>query len=502
MLIQFQEPIPWESNLVFKRDIMKKLKSIYLVPVLLLFIITGCSDALEEETFSSLGPSNFYNSAEDAESLLNGVYANSQGYRDLLRDYLALGEMTTDVLIERGGAINATTQPIEDFEFDAGHPYFQFLWTRYYSAIYRANVVIEKVSAIEMDEERKAEIIGEAKFLRALNYYQLYYRFGPTPLIITSETSVLDRPERAGKEEFLNFLIAEFQVAADALPSTQMQYGRATSGAALGFLAKVYLNNKQWQQAAETSRLVIDSGVYDLFLEGSREDLFALENEGNNEFIFVVPYADNPDRNSGNTYLSHAAPPGYQFRFPPKVNFAAQFKTRSEFIDLFSEDDQRLNSFVFQYQNQAGETVTLGEDDARSFKFQEDPNGIGDVSGNDFSLLRYADILLSRAEALNELQGPNQESINLINQVRGAAGISTVRVGEFSGSEDLRNFIFDERGREFFTEALRRQDLIRQGTFISKAVARGKSAQDYQVLFPIPQSEIDKNSNLQQNPGY
>ncbi|MCL6218983.1 RagB/SusD family nutrient uptake outer membrane protein [Zunongwangia pacifica] len=481
---------------------MKNMKSKYLIPVLLLFIITGCSDALEEETFSSLGPSNFYTSAEDAESLLNGVYANSQGYRDLLRDYLALGEMTTDVLIERGGAINATTQPIEDFEFDASHPYFQFLWTRNYSAIYRANVVIDQVPAIEMNEDRKAEIIGEARFLRALNYYQLYYRFGPTPLIINSETSVTDRPERAGEEEFLNFLINEFQTAANSLPTTQMQYGRATSGAALGFLAKVYLNDKQWQQAAETAQLVINSGVYDLYIEGSREQLFALENEGDNEFIFVIPYADNPNRDSGNTYLSHAAPPGYQFQFPPKVNFAAQFKTRSEFIDMFSDEDQRLNSFVFEYQNLAGETVTLGQDDVRSFKYPEDPNGVGDVSGNDFPLLRYADILLTRAEALNEIQGPNQETIDLINMVRIAAGVPQISLSDFSGTTSLRDFIFTERGREFFTEALRRQDLIRQGTFISKALARGKAAQDFQVLFPIPQSEIDKNSNLEQNPGY
>ena len=116
---------------------MKNYKIIYVLPAVFLLLLSGCSNPLEEETYASLGPSNFYNTAEDAESLLNGVYANSQGYRDLLRDYLALGEMTTDILIERGGAINATTQPIEDFEFSPGHPYFQFLWTKYYSAIYR-----------------------------------------------------------------------------------------------------------------------------------------------------------------------------------------------------------------------------------------------------------------------------------------------------------------------------------------------------------------------------
>lgn len=481
---------------------MKTTKSLYIILLSSLLSLTGCSDLLEETTYSSLGPNNFYSSAEDAESLLNGVYANSQGYRDLLRDYLALGEMTTDMLIERGGGINANTQPIEDFEFPTGHPYFQYLWERSYSAIFKANVTIENVPTIDMDEERRAIIVAEARFLRVLNYYQLYERFGPVPLIITSQTSSEDRPSRATKEEMVAFMTSEFREAANALPSTQEQYGRAAKGAAVGFLAKLYLNEKQWQNAADAAQEVINSGIYDLYTQSERFRLFDVSNEADNEFIFVIPYPDNPDRDSGNTYLSHAAPPGYKFQYPPKVNFAAQFKTRSEFLDLFEDEDQRLGSFIFQYENMAGETVQLGEDDVRSFKYLEDPNGLGDYSGNDFPLLRYSDILLTRAEALNELQGPNQESVDLVNQVRNAAGISPASVGAFSGMEDLRNFIFDERGREFFTEALRRQDLIRQGTFIKKAVARGKAAGDYQVLFPIPQSEIDKNANLEQNPGY
>ncbi|HEA29006.1 MAG TPA: RagB/SusD family nutrient uptake outer membrane protein [Leeuwenhoekiella sp.] len=481
---------------------MKTIKLLYTVSLVALLTLTACSDLLEETTYSSLGPTNFYSSAEDAESLLNGVYANSQGYRDLLRDYLTLGEMTTDMLIERGGGINANTQPIEDFEFPSGHPYFQFLWDRSYSAIFKANVTIENVPTIDMDEERRAIIVAEARFLRALNYYQLYERFGPVPLITTSQTSAVDRPSRPSKEEMVSFLIADFREAASTLPIAQEQFGRATKGAAIGFLAKLYLNEKQWQNAADAAQEVINGGTYDLFTQAERFKLFDISNEGDNEFLFVIPYPNNPDRNSGNTYLSHAAPPGYNFQYPPKVNFAAQFKTRSGFLDLFEDDDQRLGSFIFQYQNMAGETVQLGEDDVRSFKYLEDPNGLGDYSGNDFPLLRYSDILLTRAEALNELQGPNPESIALINQVRNAAGVSPVSVGAFSGMDDLRDFVFDERGREFFTEALRRQDLIRQGTFIALAQERGHPAQDFQVLFPIPQSEIDKNANLAQNPGY
>lgn len=467
-----------------------------------LLLFAGCEKVLEEETFSSGGPSNFYGSADDAEALLNSVYANARGYRDVLRDYLTFGEMTTDLMIERQGAINANSQPIEDFDFPTDHPWLLGLWRKFYSTNLRANTVIERVPDIDMDVDRRAQIVAEARFLRAFCYYSLHDLFGAVPLVLTSETSALDRPSRATEEEFDAFIATEFSEVAAILPATQEQYSRATKGAALGLLSKYYLNNKEWQLAADTALEVMNLGVYDIFTEGSRADLFALDNQQDNEFIWVFPFPTDPVNNLGNTYLSHASPPGYQFMFPPKVSFAAQFKLLSGFVDSFEPGDQRLDALLFEYTNGAGELVQLGQDDKRSFKYPEDPNGTGDVSGNDFPILRYADILLTRAEALNELQGPNQESIDLINQIREAAGLTAIDLTGFSSKEALRDQILLERSWEFHTEALRRQDLIRHGKFIEMAQARGKAAQDFNVLFPIPQTEIDKNINLEQNPGY
>ncbi|PXX25493.1 SusD-like starch-binding protein associating with outer membrane [Arenibacter sp. ARW7G5Y1] len=171
-------------------------------------------------------------------------------------------------------------------------------------------------------------------------------------------------------------------------------------------------------------------------------------------------------------------------------------------MELFEPEDERLNAFVFEYTNVQGATVVLGEDDVRSFKYLEDPTGIGSVAGNDLPWIRYADILLSRAEALNEVQGPTQESIDLVNEIREAADVPPIDLVSYADKESLRDFILDERGREFHSEWLRREDLIRHGKFIEMAVARGKPAKDFHVLFPIPQSELDKNPNLEQNPGY
>jgi len=260
------------------------------------------------------------------------------------------------------------------------------------------------------------------------------------------------------------------------------------------------LNNKQWEETSETAKEIIESNTYSLFRGADRTELFDIKNERNNEFIYVIPFI--PLSPIGNTYISHAAPPGYVFKYPPHVNFAAQFKVRSDFVNTFEPEDQRRDAFLFQYVNNTGKTVVLGQDDVRSFKYPEDPNGLGDVTGNDFPLLRYADILLSRAEAVNELNGPNQESIDLINQVRNVAGLPELVLTDFSDKTSLRDHILLERGWEFHTEALRRQDLIRMDKFISWAQQRGKPAKDYMVLFPIPQREIDANPNLQQNAGY
>lgn len=479
---------------------MKRLKFLILA-----FTLMACDNLLVEQTYSVLSPSNYYQTGQDAEVLLNGAYAvsQSQGYRDIVRDHLTFGEFTTDIAIERGGAINAFTQPIEDFQMPVTHQWLDGIWDRYYLGIYRTNNLLDNVPAIDMDEERKEVILAEARFLRAMAYFYLYDLFGPPPLILTSNTSIDDRPSRASKDELISFMKTEFRAVADVLPVVQIQYGRVTKGAALSFLCKLALNNKDWSEAASVAQEIISLNQYALFTQGNRTDLFALDNQENSEFIFVVPFPDVPDTGLGNTYLAHAAPPQYRWNWPPKTIFAANFRIRDQFIALFEPQDERLDAFLFEYINQAGNRIFLGTDDKRSFKYPEDPNGIADVGGNDFPLVRYADILLARAEALNELNGPNLESVDLLMQVRAAANASPVTLADFQTKESLRDYILDERGREFHTEGLiRRQDLIRHGKFISMAVARGKPAMPHHVLFPIPQTEIDKNSNLEQNLGY
>ncbi len=472
-----------------------------LVYIFLLLHLLSCSKPLEEQVFSSFGPNNFFKTADDAEALLNAAYSLEQKQgTDGFRNIFVMAEVTTDMIIIREGGLRGLAQPLEDFTWNASHEFFDVGWTRYYSAIYRANVAIDNVPTIAFDEERKKQIVAEARFLRASGYIYLYDLFGPTPIITSSISSSEDRPVRATKEEFIKFVTDELTAVSDILPVTAKQYGRATKGAALAFLTKFYLNNKNWAKANETAQKVIDLKTYTLFNAANRSDLFKLANEKNSEFIYVRPHIAQPGL--GTNYLAHAAPPNYKFKGAAKANYATQFKTLSGFYDSFDPKDQRRQVFLTEYDDLSGKRIVLGQDDKRSFKFEEDLPATAADMGNDFPVVRYADILLSKAEALNEINGPSQEVIELINQVRVKAGVDPLKLADFASKDLLRSHILKERGWEFFTEELRRQDLIRHGKFIELAKSRGKVAFDYQNLFPIPQSEIDRNPSLKQNEGY
>ncbi|PHN02393.1 RagB/SusD family nutrient uptake outer membrane protein [Flavilitoribacter nigricans] len=481
---------------------MKK-SILFIFTVTVLCSITSCDGLLEEKTYTALQPSDFFNTLEDAEITLNSVYGELR-YSDITRDAVTLQEVCTDIHLERSGGIYTWNEPIEQFTWNSSHQWLRNDWERRYRGIFKANVVLDNLDPITGDEDRKEEIRAEAVFLRAFNYFLLYDKFGPVPLVTTSVTNVTDRPARATDQEMIDFIEAEFKAAATALPLTppKNQYGRPTKGAALTALMKLYLMTKDWNNAAATASEVMSLGIYDLFTEGNRTELFSPDHQRDNEFIFVSVMSDTPNNDTGDGWLSHVVPRGYQWMYPPRQIFAAEYKIRSAFLELFEAGDERLDAFLFEFVNADGETIELGTDNVRSLKFPEYPTQGASRSSDDFPFFRYADVLLSRAEALNELNGLDQEAVDLLNMVRDAAGVPQKALSDFGSAQEFKDFLLDERGREFHTEAIRRQDLIRHGKFIEMAIARGKPAQSFHVLYPIPLTEIERNPNLIQNEGY
>lgn len=484
------------------------MKSIYklvspLALVTSLLMLTGCKQFLSEQVYTEFAPQSLLQSEDGIKKVLYGAYSQSQVNTGMREDQFTLAEFSTDIMFESGGQFEKDALPFVNFQWDATSGFLRAIWVQMYAAVRDANVLLENIDKVtSIPPARLAQYKAEATFIRAEAFAHLHRYFGPVPLVLTTSTDDL-KPSRPTSDEFISFVGAELTKAAADLPLTQPLRGQADKGTALAVLTKFYLNTRQWQQAADVAKQVIDLKKYKLFPE--IENLFAVQNENNDEYIFIYPcLAQGP----GNLYMPHAFPPNYPIQ-SNWINYGAQFRTYTAFYKTFDPSDRRLRMFITEYTDTKGVKQKLLEDasgkpldDVRSFKYTPDPNAISQNNGNDIPVIRYADILLSRAEALNEVQGPNQESIDLTNQVRVRAGVKPLVLADFPTKTAFRDQLLKERGWEFFSEGKRREDLIRMDKFISSALERKKNAQPFHVLYPLPQSEIDANPNLKQNPGY
>lgn len=473
------------------------------------FVQAGCEKALDVVPPSEFAPENVLTKEAGIRSVLFSAYTSLQ-LSTPSRWLINNSEVTTDIAFNSGGAENLTLTQMINFTWDASLGTFQAdVWAPNYRCIRDANVVLDNIDNSTMTDAKRKMYIAEARFLRAYAYDMLYKWFGPVPLRTSSDSPA--ELARATDEEVKTFIETELLAAIPDLPApgAEEAFGRANKGAALGILAKFYLNTKQWQKAAETSQQVMNFNYYQLFPK--YENMFRVENEGNKEMMLVIPCRN--EEGFGNWFTAGALPPN--FKSSPQIpeyewkagmaNFATQYRLRSGFVNSFDlVNDKRAILIIRSYVNNAGATVNLMStaDNARSLKYW-DNNTIGNHSGNDVPVLRYADMLLTRAEALNELNGPTQEALDLINLVRQRAGIGGLTMAEAISKEVLRSLILRERGWEFYTEGKRREDLLRHGLFISLAKSRGVvTAVEKHGLFPIPQAEIDANPVVKQNKDY
>lgn len=480
----------------------------YLVPLLFISMLQSCEKQLDEPVYSQLAPGNFLTSAEGIESVLNAAFAEGyiNGYDS--HSVMDIENWCTDIMWETGGAEERTATLMINFTWDPSTTWLSdVMWNRPYRAIRNANTVLDNIDGANMEDAQKNINKAEARFMRALSYYHLYTWFGPVPLRKSTNDSL--ELSRASDQEMKNFIESELAEIAPILPDpgTEAQYGRPNKGQALALLCKFYLNTKQWQKCADVASEIMNMNYYELY--PSYPDMFKVENERNKEFILVDPQNANAH---GNNYINGAFPPGF-YKDPASGltmqsnwnNWGAQYRLYDAFSNSFEPGDKRKNLIISEYINNQGATVSLrNNNNTRSFKYWPDPNAISNDHGNDIAEIRYADILLSKAEALNELNGPSQESIDLINQVRERAGLQDVALSNFSSKESLRDHLLKERGWEFYGEVgIRREDQIRMGTFVSSAIERGHAnAKPYRVLFPIPQAALNSNPNLVQNEGY
>jgi len=469
----------------------------------------SCKKLLDEKVYSELAAENFLTSRGGLEKLLFSSYAytaDMDGFNENFR--VAVQEMCTDIMWQQRGNAATETMQIYQFTWDPGLVYLSNMFDIPYRAIRDANTVLDNANNGALNDADKKLFVAEARFLRAINYYYLWDLFGGVPLR-KSLSDPLQMP-RSDEATILKFIDDELTACIPDLPNSgsQQSYGRAHKGAAIAFLCRQYLNTKQWQKCADMAKMVMDMNYFSLFPNYTR--LMGVENEGNKEMIWVrTANAQSPT--TGNRSIGVSTPAA--FKSDPKsgivwqtnwANFASDYLMYDAFYNTFEPNDLRTKVILTSFINTSNATVTLlGKNSSQVWKYVPDPNANGQDHGNDECVIRYADILLSRAEALNELSGPTQEAISLINQVRTRAGLPNLSLANFPSKDGLRSIILSERGHEFFYEELRRRDLIRQGKLIEFARNRGvTNAQDFRQLYPLPLAAMNSNPLLIQNPGY
>ncbi len=488
------------------------MKINYIIIAICVTVISSCEKKLDLAPLTNPTINTFYKTTEDAAAAITGIYS-------VLLDIYTHEVIVTPNTVAADDAVpflqgNADRRALWSYNFVSINSFTSTPWAISYQAIQRANVAIARIPNIAMDENLKKRYLAEAKFLRAIMYFNLVRFYGGIP-IITNETTSLQNIEvsRNTKEEVYAFIEADLKEAEAVLPLkyTGADIGRATQGAAKGLLAKVYLTqpgneavSPSWAKAAAKAKEVIDMGVYDLW--ENYADVFDLRNKGGKESLFEVLYLTDVN---GNWHTTYWAPRG-----DPRVpsNGFGTIRPTKNLYDLYSSNDKRKAvTFLTSYVNPTtGATVNLSIDDpnpalAISFwKLADMTSKLGGGGGKSFPYLRFSDILLIYAEALNEMNGPTAEAYNAINRVRTRAGLNPL-----SGlaKAQFKDAVLTERRLEFTLEGNRWFDLARTGRLVEAVkaettFARNPLIQPHHILFPIPQREIGANPALVQNPGY
>jgi hypothetical protein len=501
------------------------MKKLAILPLCALGLLASCN-FLQKEPLTSITPNNFFTNGDDAESSLTAVYDALQGGGAYGQDLLTMGEMPSDNCTSSSS--DGSVSPLENIAWTPTTSAVGNVFRQAYLSINRANVVLKYVPTITMDTARRSQIQGEARFIRALSYFNLVRAYGGVPLHLTPSESAspaeLNLP-RATAAQVYDQVVADLSRAAIQLPTANPN--RATKNSANALLARVQLTQRNWVAAQDAASKVLAANL----TLGSFRSLFPAENKGA-ESLFEVQFAGTPD---GSNILPDEALPfpltTYSFskfnlptaeliayadtvndlRWAYVGNVTANFKGKTTFVA------RNHVSYLDARKNQAVNDPAHPENDRGYFPYKWTSNGNNFNSVDNTYVLRYAEVLLNYAEASNEQNGPTTDALNRLNPVRVRAGLAALSLGspQAATKQALRNEIDRQRRLEMAFEGERWFDLLRYARHNQVEVgAHAVSALDIiaqfrkgnrdvnYLLFPIPQAEINTNPQLQQNPGY
>ena len=510
-----------------------KMKKSIIITFFAVTLFSSCKKNFDEPNPNQPTIASFWKTSEDAIKGINAVYSTfHRGYAGYSRAMYFHGMLKGDEGYGSGGDGGLNT--LMSFSMDnTNFGLTRDTWANMYQGIYRANQVIAYVPGIQMDATLQKRIVAEAKFLRGLFYFNLTLYFGRPPLILEpSQPGML--PRNATPEEAWAQAAKDFTEAIADLPTTYSgaDLGRATKGAAYAMLGKTYLQQKKYQQAVDAFAWLVTgpgAGIYDLM--PNYRDNFLITTENNKESVFELQFALRDDENCdddaneacrpnpGASIAKFYAPggPGFQDGAARRwvVNEFNQEKTAT------GQRDPRL-AVTFLYDSTAiggpNATMVYGQTWASRYglnntmvfyrKLLNDHWRTTETfnSPNNYRMIRYADVLLMYAEALNGL-GQTTAAYPFVDRVRVRSGMRPLSVAlPGLNQQAFLNQLKHERVTELSGEAWRFADLARWGDLSTALASRDPEFTNFRPnkheWYPIPQSDIDLNPNLTQNPGY
>lgn len=520
---------------------MKKNFFLLIVMTLLLSIATSCHDELDTVPLSTLAPENFFNDLIESEIAVNGIYDKMANHYQQNFIYMSDHGSHVGTFLYNNPNLNSYAW----YTFSNSDRFVTATWATAYEVIYRSNLVINQVGQLDTDDDvLKNRIIAEAKFLRALAYFNLVRFYGDVPLHL-EELSDLDDLEIVNKPRMSASLIYDAiiddlifaeehlylasWISDDNKPSYEGgNLGRATIGAAKGLLAKVYLTRasfperdlNSYQLAFDKAEEIITDDRY--ILDSEYFNLNSLEGKTSQEWMFQIQYSVLGQQTSNWGGLHNPLNQGQGGKDANDWGYGRMSPT-FKFANSFEEGDLRSDTCAKGRINADGSIYYIPRSTAwysHKYRFSSQPISRFNTDMN-APVLRFADIILIYAEAADELNIVDQNVYDQLDRILGRAGVTTFENGRIEN--DLKEFIFWERARELCFEGHAKFDVVRAGLDKFLLEVKGQeqtndennpsatsevswtdNVQPYHLLFPVPAAEMESNSSMagNQNPGY
>ncbi len=480
------------------------MKKNLLYTLLLGAALSSCGEKfLDLQPVSNVTTESSFKTQKDFDLAVNGAYASllSTGQ---YQEYYNFGELPSDNVLKPGlgdqnDFNNFTVRPI--------NAYLSRAWADYYAGIARCNAVLSRIDAVPMDEAAKRRYTAEAKFLRALMYFNLVRYFGAVPLVTQEIVEVNDgyaydrRPVTEVYTQIIKDLTeADVNAAGNVLASSKAtEAGRATRGAVKALLGKVYLTQRDFPAAAAKLKEVIDLNDYALVTEYGT--LFQAATENNSETVFSAQFKSGVGQ--GSSFPQWFGPSGGNVF--GGGNGRGDMLPTTEMVRSYEAGDKRKAVSV---------DSIVAANGAVSRYTRKFPNGHND-SDNNWPIIRYADVLLMYAEALNEVgYQAGGDAFKHLNEVRKRAGLAEKTATDLPDQEAFRAAVEKERRVELAFEGHRWFDLVRTNKAVEVINAKAKDLgvigtdnnnliDADNLVFPIPQGQVDLNpSRIGQNNGY